>query len=66
MGENMIKKIYKLLKKVVFSSFLLYGYNVIAAPLSILIPINIINVGLITILGIPALFALIFIHVIIF
>jgi len=66
MGENMFKKIYKVIKKVVFSAFLLYGYNVIAAPLNILIPINFINIGLITVLGIPALFSLIFIHIIVF
>jgi len=62
----MIKKLKKVLKKIIFSSFLLYGYNVLAAPLSIIIPINILNIGIITILGIPALFALIFIHILIF
>lgn len=62
----MLKLIFKFIKKIIFSAFLLYGYNLLAAPLNIIIPINIINIGLISILGIPSLFALIFIHIIIF
>jgi len=61
-----MKKIFKLLKKVVFSALLLYGYNVIASPLNVIVPINFINIGAMTILGIPALFALIFINIIVF
>lgn len=62
----MFKLILKVIKKIIFSAFLLYGYNLLAAPLNIVIPINFINIGLISILGIPSLFALIFIHIIIF
>ena len=62
----MLKKIIKIIKKIVFSSFLLYGYNLLAVPLNIIIPINIINVLFISILGIPALFSLILIHIIVF
>lgn len=65
MGDYM-KKIIKLIKKIVFSALLLYGYNVIAAPLNVIVPINFINIGIMTILGIPALFALIFINIIVF
>ena len=61
-----MKKLFRLLKKVVFSALLLYGYNVIAAPLNVIVPINFINIGAMTILGIPALFALIFINIIVF
>jgi len=61
-----MKKIFKLLKKVLFSALLLYGYNVIASPLNVIVPINFINIGAMTILGIPALFALIFINIIVF
>ena len=62
----MIKKIFKVVKKVVFSALLLYGYNVIANPINVIVPINFLNIGLITVLGIPALFALIFINIIVF
>ncbi len=65
MGDYM-KKIIKIIKKIVFSALLLYGYNVIAAPLNVIVPINFINIGIMTILGIPALFALIFINIIVF
>ncbi len=62
----MIKKIYNLFKKIVISGFLLYGYNIITAPLNIIVPINLITVSSLTFLGVPALFAFILIHVILF
>ena len=62
----MLKKIFVVIKKIVFSSFLLYGYNLLAVPLNIIIPINFFNIGIISVLGIPALFSLIFIHILIF
>lgn len=62
----MIKKIFSLLKKIVISGFLLYGYNIITAPLQIMVPINFITVSSLTILGFPALFAFILIHIILF
>jgi len=62
----MLKKIFNLLKKIVFSAFLIYGYNLLAAPLNIIIPINIITVGFITVLGLPALISLIAIFLIVF
>lgn len=62
----MIKKILIFIKKLVFSSFLLYGYNLLALPINIIVPINPITILVTTILGIPALFALILIHVLIY
>ena len=62
----MIKKIFNVVKKVVISGFLLYGYNIITAPLNIMVPINFITVSSLTILGFPALFAFILIHIILF
>lgn len=62
----MLKKIVKVLKKIIFSSFLLYGYNILIEPLGLIIPINIITVGIISIFGIPALFSFILIYVTIF
>lgn len=66
MGDFMLKKVIKVLKKIVFSCFLLYGYNLLAAPLNLIIPINIINIILLSLLGFPALFGLIFICVLVF
>lgn len=60
----MKKRIIKFFKKMLVSSFLLYGYNVIAAPLSLIIPINFVTVLLVTLFGIPVLFSLITILII--
>lgn len=62
----MIKKIVKCAKKIIFSVIVLYSYNVIAMPLKIIIPINFITVGTISLLGFPALFAFIAIYYLIY
>lgn len=54
-----MKKIIDLLKKVIFSGFILYGYNLIAVNFNMIIPINIITIIFVSILGTPAMFALI-------
>lgn len=62
----MLKKIYKLFKKIVVSAFILYSYNLISVPLNLIVPINISTVSILTIFGIPSLFALIAILLIIY
>ena len=62
----MFKVLLKYIKKIVFSFFLLYGYNIVMQPIGFLIPINIITVGFITLLGVPALLSLIFIMILVF
>lgn len=62
----MLKKILKIVKKIIISVVLLYSLNLILQPLNINIPINLINIGLITLLGIPALISLIMILLIIY
>lgn len=62
----MLKKIWNIFKKFVFSGFLLYGYNILAAPLEIIVPINVITLVVTTILGFPALLGFIVIHVLVF
>jgi SigmaK-factor processing regulatory protein BofA. len=61
----MIKKLYQFIKKIIVSSFFLYGYNLIAAPLNLFIPINLITVLLLSVLGIPSMFALMVIFLLI-
>ena len=51
----MLKKVFKLIRKIVFTVLLLYSYNLIMAPLNLMIPINFITVGVITLLGSSAL-----------
>ena len=55
----MLKKIFQILKKIVFSMFLIYGYNLIAVPLGILVPLNILTILYVSIFGVPALLSLI-------
>ena len=62
----MLKQIFKIIKKIIMSVFLLYGYNLIAAPLGFIIPINLITISLITLLGIPALLSLVFVLIVVF
>jgi len=62
----MLKKIFTVLKKIIISAFILYGYNLLAMPLNITIPINIFTVLSISLLGLPALFSLIFIFILVY
>ncbi|MBE6138641.1 MAG: hypothetical protein E7173_02720 [Firmicutes bacterium] len=62
----MIKEIFKVLKKTIVSIFGLYGYNLIAAPLGFVIPINFITISLLSIFGIPALLSLVIVLVVVF
>lgn len=55
----MIKKIFQILKKIVMSAFLIYGYNLISAPLNLIIPINFITVFCVSIFGFPTLLSFI-------
>ncbi|MBP3841220.1 MAG: pro-sigmaK processing inhibitor BofA family protein [Bacilli bacterium] len=54
-----MKKIIDGLKRIMFSCFLLYGYNLIAINFNLVIPINIFTILFITLLGAPGLFALV-------
>ena len=55
----MLKKIFKFFKKIIVSSFVLYSYNLIAVNFNMIIPINLFTVLIVSILGAPALLALI-------
>jgi len=54
-----MKKIVKLLKKIIFSVFLIYSYNLLAKSINMIIPINMVTVSVLTIFGMPSLFFLI-------
>jgi len=63
---NLLKFILKIVKRIIISSFLLYGYNILVQPIGLTIPINILTLLSISILGVPALLCLIFIMVFIY
>ena len=62
----MLKILFKIIKRIVISSFLLYGYNLLVQPIGLIIPINVFTVGALSIFGVPALLCLIFIMVLIY
>jgi hypothetical protein len=53
----MLNTIIDVIKKILVSAFIIYGYNVLVVPLNLNIPINIITILMITIFGIPSLFS---------
>ena len=57
----MIKKILNIFKKIILAAFILYGFNLIMSPLSVIVPINLITVSTVTFLGFPGLLGLIII-----
>ena len=61
-----MKKVLSLLKKVILSFIILYGYNLIASRFNLIIPINIMTVGSISVLGFPILFVFVLLKVILF
>lgn len=61
-----MKKILSLLKRILFAFVILYGFNTIGSNFSLVIPINFITLLLVTFLGFPALFSLVFLLVIAF
>ncbi len=61
-----MKKILSVVKRFVLSTFILYGYNLIATKFNLIIPINVFTVSLVGGLGIPALFALILLKIVAF
>ncbi len=54
-----MKKLCKLLIKFICAPFLLYTYNLIAAPLNMMIPINIYTICFVGLFGIPAMLLII-------
>ena len=64
--KQVIKKILNILQKIIISTFILYGYNLIATRFNLVIPINVITVGSVSILGFPMLFVLVVLKVLMF
>ena len=60
-----MNKIIILVKRTIFSTFLIYGYNMIAVNFQLVVPINAITISLVTFLGAPGLLALVLFKLII-
>ena len=59
MGDNMLKRIFLIIKKIILSVLLIYAYNKLAFPLNVVIPINIVTVLMVFICGIPSILVLV-------
>ncbi|MFI3307008.1 MAG: pro-sigmaK processing inhibitor BofA family protein [Mycoplasmatota bacterium] len=55
----MIKKTVKIIEKLIMSLIILYTYNLLATPINLIIPINIMSITIIMICGTKSLFSLI-------
>lgn len=62
----MLKRIFDFFKGIIISAFALYAYNLITAPLNIIIPINFLTITCVTVLGLPAIIGLTIIQVLVF
>lgn len=60
-----MKNILVIVKKIIMSYVILYGYNLIAVNFNMVIPINVITILLITLLGVPSLLALLLLRIVI-
>ena len=59
MGDNMLKKIFNIIKKIIMAVLFIYAYNKLALPLNVIIPLNVITVCLVAICGIPSILMLV-------
>ena len=64
--KQVMKKVWRILQKIIISTFILYGYNIIANRFNLVIPINVFTVGSVSILGFPMLFVLVLLKVLMF
>ena len=62
----MFKQLLTLVRKIIVSSFMIYGFNLIAGSFGLMIPINLFTVLLVSCLGLPAIFSLILILLMMF
>ena len=62
----MLQKIIKQLKNIFLAPFVIYIYNLIASPLALIVPINLVTVLIVGVLGIPGLITLLLFYLISF
>ncbi|HPF82858.1 MAG TPA: pro-sigmaK processing inhibitor BofA family protein [Bacilli bacterium] len=62
----MLKKIIKIVRRVILSFIIIYGYNLLISPINLIIPINLVTLTYTTILGIPAFLSIIVVSLLIY
>lgn len=61
----MLKKIFKIIKKIIMASILIFAYNKISLSLNATIPLNLVTILSVTFFGIPAIFFLVIFYLVI-
>lgn len=59
MGDLMLIRLFKVIKKVIVATLLIYSFDVFAVSLNLSIPINFITIALVTMFDVPALACLV-------
>lgn len=54
-----MKFIFVIIKRIILSMFILYGFNLLAVNFNLMVPINYITTSIVFILGFPGLFLLV-------
>ena len=54
-----MKYVISILKRIIFGFFVLYSFNIISSNFNLVIPINVVTVSIVSLLGFPALFAIV-------
>jgi len=54
-----MKNVLIVVKKIIFAILLLYTYNLIASSFSLIIPINLVTVSIVSMIDFPGLFLLV-------
>ena len=54
-----MKYVISILKRIIFGFFVLYSFNIISSIFNLVIPINVVTVSIVSLLGFPALFAIV-------
>ena len=54
-----MKNLYYILRRIIISSFILYGYNFISSNFNLILPLNLVSVFTVSVLGSSGLFGLV-------
>ena len=60
----MLKKIFKIIKKIIMASILIFAYNKISLSLNATIPLNFVPILSVTVFGFPAIFFLVIFYLV--
>jgi len=55
----MLTILFKIIKRIIFAVLLIYAYNKLALPLNLIIPLNLLTIGLVGLFGIPSILMLV-------